>query len=221
MKLLALDTATEQCSVALLHDGGLTERKVQTARGHAELILPMIETVLDEAGVLLRECDALAFGRGPGAFTGVRIAVAVAQGLAFGASLPVIAISNLAAVAQQAVAPQKNVLVCMDARMNEVYWSVFETDQEGCAAPMLIERVSAPGGVDVRDMRIDIALGTGFAAHPDLRQRFAACEILPEALPSAREIAQLAVRELRRGNVLAARDALPVYLRDRVAEVKR
>jgi tRNA threonylcarbamoyladenosine biosynthesis protein TsaB len=221
MKLLALDTATEQCSVALLHDAQMIERKVQTARGHAELILPMIQQVLADARVSLNTLDALAFGRGPGAFTGVRIAVGVVQGLALGAGLPVIPVSNLAAVAQQAAAPGKNILVCMDARMHEVYWAVFGVDPEGLVIPQRAERVSAPSEVQLRDMRVDVAIGTGFAAHPDLQQRFGDIEIRAQALPSSREIAQLALRDLRRGNTLAAHAALPVYLRDRVAEVKR
>ena len=130
MNILALDTATERCSVALLLGERVIERSVETPRGHADLILPMVEAVLKEGAVELRAVDAIAYGRGPGAFTGVRIAVGVAQGLAFGAGVPTIGVSDLAAVAFQAGAPCEDVLVCMDARMNEVYWACFERDAE-------------------------------------------------------------------------------------------
>jgi hypothetical protein len=120
MKILALDTATENCSAALLIDGQLTSREMEFDRGHAEHILPMIDLLLIEAGLRLAEVDAIAFGRGPGGFTGVRLAASIAQGLAFGAGLPVVPVSNLAALAQRAFdlafAPDR-VLVCSDARM--------------------------------------------------------------------------------------------------------
>src|SRR5690606_25113450 len=121
MKILAIDTATERCSVALCVGARWIERAVDTARGHAEIVLPMVEQVLEEAGVRLAELAGIAYGRGPGAFTGVRIAIGVVQGLAYGADLPTVGISNLAAVAQQVAAPGARILVCMDARMSEVY----------------------------------------------------------------------------------------------------
>lgn len=220
MKLLALDTATEQCSVALAADGGVFERRQLTQRGHAELILPMIDEVLAEAGLRLSDLDALAFGRGPGAFTGVRIAVGVVQGLALGADLPVIPISNLAAVAQQEAEPGARVLVCMDARMGEVYWGMFVVDEEGLAVSVSEERVSAPGQVDA-GCNPTCAAGTGFAAYPALAQRFASVRIDAQRLPRAAEIARLAGREWRHGRAVPAERALPVYLRDRVAYAKR
>lgn len=220
MKLLALDTATEQCSVALTADGRVFERRQLTQRGHAELILPMIDEVLIEAGLRLSDLDALAFGRGPGAFTGVRIAVGVVQGLALGADLPVIPISNLAAVAQQEAEPGARVLVCMDARMGEVYWGMFVVDQEGLVVPASEERVSAPEQVNA-GFNPTFAAGTGFAAYPALAQRFASLRIDGQRLPRAAEIARLAGREWRHGRAVAAEQALPVYLRDRVAYAKR
>src|ERR1700752_3189626 len=131
MKLLAIDTATEQCSAAVRVEGRCVARCVPTPRGHTELILPMVEEVLAEAGLTLKQLDAIAFGRGPGAFTGVRIAIGVAQGLAYASDLPLVPISNLAAVAQQNASGDGDILVCMDARMNEVYWGVFRADADG------------------------------------------------------------------------------------------
>jgi tRNA threonylcarbamoyladenosine biosynthesis protein TsaB len=123
MKLLAIDTATETCSVALLIDDRMIERATETQRGHADLVLPMVDAVLAEAGLTLRQLDGPGLRPRPGAFTGVRIAVGVAQGLAYGAQLATVGISDLAAVAQQFAYPAARILVCMDARMNEVYWA--------------------------------------------------------------------------------------------------
>ncbi len=148
MRLLALDTSTEACSVALLLDGELRMRFQLTERSHAELVLPMVESVLDEAGIALTDLDGLAFGRGPGAFTGLRIASGVVQGLALGASLPVAPVSSLASVAEQVLAAAgEPVLVCNDARMGEAYWGVFRREADGTVTA-LIRRggVSAGGG---------------------------------------------------------------------------
>lgn len=150
MKILALDTATESCSVALLIEGHLIAREMEFERGHAEHILPMVDAVLAEGGVALGAVDALAFGRGPGGFTGVRLAASVTQGLAYAAGLPVVPISDLAAVAQRGLDLEPatdRVLVCNDARMQEVYWACFERDGAGLAAVAGVERVSPPGAV--------------------------------------------------------------------------
>ncbi len=217
MKVLAIDTATEQCSAALSIDGRVFERSVLTARSHAELLLPMIEAVLAQAGLRLADLDGLAFGRGPGAFTGVRIAAGVIQGLSLGSGLPVAGVSTLAAVAQQAVGRGHEVLVCMDARMNEVYWGVFRAGEGGLAVPVGEERVSSPGGVDPQGRSIGTGMGTGFRAYPDLTLRFAGLQIDDSALPHAREIAVLGEAALRAGQGCRAHEAQPVYLRDQVA----
>ncbi len=162
MRLLALDTSTEACSAALLIDGATTLRFEITERSHAELILPMVDSLLLEAGLELHDLDGLAFGRGPGGFTGLRIATGVVQGLAFGANLPVAPVSSLAAVAEQVPASEGEVvLVCNDARMGEVYWAAFRSDGSGEVEAVTAESVSPPDRVP-----LDIA-----AAAPCSRKR--------------------------------------------------
>jgi tRNA threonylcarbamoyladenosine biosynthesis protein TsaB len=218
MKLLAIDTATERCSVALLIDERIVERATETPRGHADLVLPMVEAVLAEGGLTLRQLDGLAYGRGPGAFTGVRIAVGVAQGLAYGAQLLTVGISDLAAVAQQFATAGARVLVCMDARMNEVYWGRFEVMPDGLVRPTSPERVDRPEGVDPGDATV--FAGTGFGVYPQLPVREAAVAVHGAARPDARDIARLAAAELLAGRGQPPERAQPVYLRDQVAVVK-
>jgi tRNA threonylcarbamoyladenosine biosynthesis protein TsaB len=218
MKLLAIDTATERCSVALLLDGRIIERSQDTQRGHADLILPMIEEVLADGGVALRSLDGVAYGRGPGAFTGVRIAIGVVQGLAYGIQAPTVGVSDLAALAQQVAEAGEEVLVCMDARMGEVYWARFRRE----AGAMLVQAVSEER-VDRPDAVVGGAAtafaGTGFNAYPQIAP-VGARSVHKLALPRAREIALLAEVELRAGRGLPAAQASPVYLRDQVASVK-
>lgn len=219
MKLLAIDAATERCSAALLVEDAIIERSADVQRGHAELILPMIADLLAEARVSLGELDGLAYGRGPGAFTGVRIAVGVAQGLAYGAGLSTIGVSTLRATAQQIAQAAERVLVCMDARMGEVYWGRFARPAEAAIVePLQEERVSRPE--DVSAVSTDICVGSGFRAYPILPRT-----MLPpgaeEMLPRAREIAVIGAAELRAGRGQPASAAAPVYLRDQVAAVKR
>jgi tRNA threonylcarbamoyladenosine biosynthesis protein TsaB len=178
MKILALDTATEACSAALLVEGRLVAwREAELERGHAEHILPMIDAVLAEGGVALGDVDAVAFGRGPGGFTGVRLAASVTQGLAFAAGRPVVPISDLAAVAQRALDVEPaidRVVVCNDARMQEVYWGCFERDPQGFATLVGAEHVAPPENVELpvdwssaRAAPIG-AIGRGFRAYPQL-----------------------------------------------------
>ena len=219
MKLLAIDTATETCSVALLLDDLVIERATDTQRGHADLVLPMVDAVLAEAGLTLRQLDGLAYGRGPGAFTGVRIAVGVAQGLAYGAELATVGVSDLAAVAQQFATPGARILVCMDARMSEVYWGSFETTGDRLVAPTSAERVDRPEAVEPGDATV--FAGTGFGAYPQLVAGRAAIAVHASARPHARDIARLAAPELLAGRGQPPERAQPVYLRDQVATVKR
>ena len=228
MRILALDTATESCSVALLIDGRLIVRERRLDRGHAEHILPMAGEVLAEGRVPLAALSAIAFGRGPGAFTGVRLAASVTQGLAFGAGLPVVPISDLRALAQRVMeldAGVTRVLVCNDARMHEVYWGCFERlAPEGLAAAAQDEQIGKPAAVTLPASwsgvhRAVHAAGSGFAAYPELRSVLAGHldRVHDGLLPRAAEIVRLAAREVAGGRVLPAEQALPVYLRDDVA----
>jgi tRNA threonylcarbamoyladenosine biosynthesis protein TsaB len=220
MRLLALDTSTEACSAALLIDGAMTVRFEITERSHAELILPMVDSLLLEAGLDLHDLDGLAFGRGPGGFTGLRIATGVVQGLAFGANLPVAPVSSLAAVAEQVPAGKGEVvLVCNDARMGEVYWAAFRSDGSGGVEAVTAESVSPPDRVPLELETLRHAAGNGIARYPELRQRLeeAGLQIHDGLYPRADAIARLGARELAAGRGVAAEMALPVYVRDDVA----
>ena len=224
MKILALDTATGNCSAALLFDGRLTARERLLERGNADCILAMIDEVLAEAGVGLAGLTAIAFGRGPGSFTGVRLAASVTQGLAYGAGIPVVPVSDLAAVAQRALsdAPAaERVLVCNDARMREVYWGCFGRSERDLATAVSDERVSDPARVVLPpDWTPGPGLygaGTGFAAYPQLRSMFSGVLAeIRDLLPRAADIARLAVAEVAAGRLHNPEEALPVYLRDEV-----
>ena len=220
MRLLALDTSTEACSAALLIDGAVALRFEVTERSHAELILPMVDSLLLEAGLELRDLDGLAFGRGPGGFTGLRIATGVIQGLAFGANLPVAAVSSLAAVAEQLPAGKGDVvLVCNDARMGEVYWAAFRSDGSGGVEAVTAESVSAPDRVPLELETLRHAAGNGIARYPELRRRLeeAGLQIHDGIYPRADAVARLGSQELAAGRGVAAEMALPVYVRDDVA----
>jgi len=222
MKLLAIETATEACSAALWIDGALTSRYEVAPREHTRLILPMMDDLLAEAGVRLADLDALAFGRGPGAFTGVRIAAAVIQGAAFGAEIPVVPVSTLAALAQHGLdAGAPRVLAALDARMGEVYWGAFEADAEGLAVAVGPEQVVAPDAVPAPEGQGWCGVGSGWGTYEQiLRERLGACvgEVDPAPYPGAVEVARLAVRDFAAGLAVPAEQALPVYLRDKVAE---
>jgi tRNA threonylcarbamoyladenosine biosynthesis protein TsaB len=220
LRILALDTSTEACSVALLLDGELRLRFQLTERSHAELVLPMVEDLMEEAGIALAELDGLAFGRGPGAFTGLRIACGVVQGLALGAGLPVVPVSSLAAVAAQVpAAPGEGVLICNDARMGEIYWGVYRREADGTMAPLADEAVSPPDGVGAGSPPARHAAGNALPRYPDLAERLRAARLqLHESLyPRADAIARLGAVELAAGRGVPAEQALPVYVRDNVA----
>ena len=225
MKLLALDTATELCSAALWLDGLWRELDEVRPRGHGELVLPMIERLLAEAGLRLQQLDAIAFGRGPGAFTGVRLAVSVAQGLGFSVGLPLIPISNLRAIAAQAMGlPQAptRVLVCQDARMGEVYWGCFE-QSDLLASPLGHESVSAPVEVLLPPSWSGAPVsgaGSGFLAYPTSLVAGAGVlsDVFDRLQPRAREIAALAARD-GLAHAVPPEQAQPVYLRDEVARI--
>jgi len=226
MRVLALDTATEACSVALLTDAGLVGAWKEVGRGHAEQILGMVDAVLSETGTVLGMLDGIAASVGPGAFTGVRIGVSVAQGLAFGADLPVVAVTTLEALGWQAMrGGAEQVMACLDARMGEVYWGCFATDpKRGLAAR------GAPAVGDAQSVNVPLkgpfqGIGRGFAAYPALQ--VLAGLALPagacDALPDAKDMARLGAIRLSLGEGRDPADLVPVYLRDKVAltEVER
>jgi tRNA threonylcarbamoyladenosine biosynthesis protein TsaB len=196
--------------------------------GHSAHILQMVQEVLGEAAIELQGLDCIAFGRGPGGFTGVRLAASVTQGLAFGAGLPVVPVSDLLAVAQQALdlAPTAaSVLVCNDARMQEVYWTCAVRAPAGLARAVGPERVGSPDTVQLASELPGPVQGAGrgFAVWPSLQQRLGTqlAAVHPELLPRAREILTLAVPEWLAGHGLAPEMALPVYLRNDVAKPSR
>ncbi|MGM0769217.1 MAG: tRNA (adenosine(37)-N6)-threonylcarbamoyltransferase complex dimerization subunit type 1 TsaB [Pseudomonadota bacterium] len=223
MKLLALDTSSEGCSAALLIDGSVTERFDLAPRGHTRLLMPMIRELLAEQGLAPADLDALAFARGPGSFTGLRIATGVVQGLAWGLEVPVIPVSSLAAVALSAlesldVGDGDGVAVAFDARMGEVYWACFEV-REGLPQLLGTEQVCAPSAVALPEVA-----GRWVAAGPgwQLREQMApevlsAIALMDETLiPRAGCVARLARLELAAGGGVSATCAQPVYIRDEV-----
>jgi tRNA threonylcarbamoyladenosine biosynthesis protein TsaB len=218
MRVLALDTATEACSVALLTNDGLLGRSAEVGRGHAEQILDMVNAVLAEGGVSLAMLDGIAASIGPGAFTGIRISVAVAQGLCFGANLPVVPVTTLEALALQAMhGGTDHALACLDARMGEVYWGCFATDAArvliGCGAP----RVGPAAQVKLPDAGRYRGIGRGFAAYPELAALPRLELVLAHALPDAREMARIGATRLLAGAGMDPADLRPQYLRDKVA----
>jgi tRNA threonylcarbamoyladenosine biosynthesis protein TsaB len=219
VKLLALDTAGQACSVALLADDEVFERVEATPRRHAAALLPMAEACLAEAGLALGSLDAIAFGRGPGSFTGLRIAASVAQGIAFAARLPVAPVSNLAAGALAAYRLHRwtRVLVAFDARMGELYAGAFELDDEGLPVVRFEEALLAPAALGLPGNGGWHGAGSAFAAWPELAGQLG-LEAVDAALePLARDLLAPAAAAVRQGRTVSAAEALPVYLREQVA----
>jgi tRNA threonylcarbamoyladenosine biosynthesis protein TsaB len=220
VRVLALDAATELCSVALLCNGELTMRCIESGKGTAQQILCMVEELLAEGQLSLSMLDGIAASIGPGAFTGVRISVAVAQGLAFGAGLRVAAVSTLEALALQVLkAPGDRALACLDARMGEVYWGCFAWDFARGLTPSNAPCVGPPDKVSLPSPEAYRGIGRGFSAYPTLAALAGVTIELPEsrALPNAREIARLGALRLAGGEGLDPADLSPLYLRDKVA----
>lgn len=219
MKILAIDTSTESCSAALYCDGDISGRNELAPRRHAELILPMVDQLLAETQITLKNLDALAFGRGPGSFTGVRIAAGVIQGLAFALDLPVVTVSSLAALAQGAMEKSTTLFSAIDARMSEIYWGVFTTGKKNIVSPLGEEQVMKPGLVEIPvDVRC-FGIGSGFNRYPDiLRRKLGAClsGFDGNRYPIAADMIPLALRDYESGLAVSAEHALPVYLRDEV-----
>ena len=225
MKILALDTTQEYCSVALSVDDELIWREEHAPRTHTGLILPQVQTVLAEAGLQLKQLDALAFGRGPGSFTGLRIAAGVVQGLALGAELPVAPVSSLAAMAQGYYRENNaatRICAAFDARIGEVYWGSYTLIQ-GAMQNIGDEAVSSPNDLLLPAEGGWYAIGSGWAAYPQMQQRLGGrlMKVIPETVPLARDIIPLAKKIIRAQQTVSAEQAIPVYLRQKVARTIR
>ncbi len=220
MRILAIDASTEICAVALGDGWDWDERAQLAGHRHSELLLPMVRRLLDEHGTTLAMLNGVAFGAGPGAFTGLRIACGIAQGLALGAGLRVLGVSTLEALAE--TVRQRHgagrVIAALDARAQEVYVAAYRHDGmrwQEAVAPAVI----GPGAAPLPEGGGWIGVGNGFAAYPSLRERclpaLALCD--PTPAPTATAIGTLALPRLAAGEGVAARDAAPIYLRHKVA----
>ncbi|HEX7370781.1 MAG TPA: tRNA (adenosine(37)-N6)-threonylcarbamoyltransferase complex dimerization subunit type 1 TsaB [Rhodanobacteraceae bacterium] len=220
MKLLAIETSTEACSVALLQDDHILDRSELAPRRHAELVLPMAEELLAEAGIARSQLDAIAVGQGPGAFTGVRLAISVAQGLAFALDIPVLPISSLAALAMQAPSNGAAILAAIDARREEIYAGTFRHGANNLVEPLDRERVLAASDLNLPSADAWNVLGTGWGAYANaIHERLPAPPRWTDGTryPQACDVARLAGPQFAAGKGVAPEDALPVYLRDKVA----
>jgi tRNA threonylcarbamoyladenosine biosynthesis protein TsaB len=221
MKLLAVETSTEACSAALFIDGEVAERFELAPKEHTKLILPMIDSLMAEAGLKPQQLDALAFSRGPGSFTGVRIATGVIQGIALGADLPVVPVSTLAALAQDFFSnvDQGLAYVAMDARMDEIFWGGYRCDAKGYAELVGHETVTPAELVEFPEL-MGVGIGSGWGVYSqELLSRLNGLVSRYEAdrLPRACAIAKLGARGFELGLAVAVEQAMPVYLRDKVA----
>ncbi|TAN48045.1 MAG: tRNA (adenosine(37)-N6)-threonylcarbamoyltransferase complex dimerization subunit type 1 TsaB [Betaproteobacteria bacterium] len=217
MILAALETSADWCSVAISIDGEIAALEQRAGQRQAELALPMLGQLLAQAGIAAGRLDAVAFGAGPGSFTGLRIACGLAQGIAFALELPVIGVSTLEALAEESGAAR--VVACIDARMREVYYACLERDG-ALWREVLAARCVAPQSVPVPPGAGWTGCGNGFAAYPQALARTAQ-RVLPEVHASALAVARLAAPRLAAGEGVDAALAVPVYLRDKVALTSR
>jgi len=220
MKLLAIETSTEACSIALWIDGDVRERHELAPRRHAELALAWCDGLLAEAGVAKRALDAIAVGRGPGAFTGVRLAVALAQGMALALDRPVVPVSSLAALALEAPEDEAAILAVIDARMGEVYAACYRRDDAGGLVALDEERVCTPATLVLPEATVWQVVGSGWATYAEVLRGHLTGSLKHadgDRYPQARHVAELAVREYQAGRAVPPEQALPVYLRDKVA----
>jgi tRNA threonylcarbamoyladenosine biosynthesis protein TsaB len=226
IRILAIETATAACSAALSVDGDIIERYALAPRQHATLILPMIESLLLEAGLSVAQLDAIAFGRGPGSFTGVRIAASIVQGIAFAAGRPVVPVSTLAALALggKRETGHNRVLAALDARKDEVYWGSYVHSGDDNPELQGSELVCAPADIPVPAEGDWAGVGGGWESYgPALLQQLGdrVVRILPDLEPRAADVARLSLDAFMRGATVAPEHAIPVYLRNNVADVKR
>ncbi|MCS2159454.1 tRNA (adenosine(37)-N6)-threonylcarbamoyltransferase complex dimerization subunit type 1 TsaB [Scandinavium sp. H11S7] len=223
MRILAIDTATEACSAALWNDGATTAHFELCPREHTQRILPIVQSILTETSTTLTELDALAYGRGPGSFTGVRIGIGIAQGLALGANLPMIGVSTLATMAQGAwrKTGATCVLAAIDARMGEVYWAEYQRDAQGIWHGEATEAVLKPEAVNDRLKQLDgewATVGTGWQAWPDMANDTPVTLVDGDVLlPAAEDMLPLACQLFAEHKTVVVEQAEPVYLRNTVA----
>lgn len=223
MKLLAVETATDACSAALSINGVINERYALASKEHTQLILPMVDDLMKEAGLQPFDLDGLAFGRGPGSFTGVRIATGIIQGLALGLDLQVVPVSTLAAIAQDYFDSHDDcnvAFVAMDARMGEIFWGVYQRDAAGFAQLVGEEVVTPPQLIEFPDL-VGVGLGTGWGVYESfllerLDEQITHYEV--DHLPKARAIAALGNHGFNQQLAVSVERAMPVYLRDKVAK---
>ncbi len=220
MKLLALDTSTEACSVALYQDGAILALDEVCPQQHSKRILPMVQQLLATAGISLQDLDGIVFGRGPGSFTGVRIGVGVCQGLAFGADLPVFGVSTLAAMAQAAhrLHQATEVVAAIDARMAEVYFAQYRLSEAGLMLPFAEEVARKPAELPECLVEANgVAVGTGFVTYAAQFSAWAPLRVCSDVLyPSAQDMLMLAIPAWQAGAFIAAELAEPIYVRDEV-----
>ncbi|GKW02087.1 tRNA (adenosine(37)-N6)-threonylcarbamoyltransferase complex dimerization subunit type 1 TsaB [Pectobacterium carotovorum] len=221
-RILALDTATEACSVALWNEGEIHSLFEICPREHTQRILPMVQQVLADSGLTLKDLDALAFGQGPGSFTGVRIGIGIAQGLALGADLPLLGVSSLATMAQGAfrLTQATHVLAAIDARMGEVYWGCYQRDADGSWQGESEEAVLKPEQVQALTAALSgkwATVGTGWETYPELVNHsslvLAKGDVL---LPQAQDMLPLACQLWLAGKAVSVENAQPRYLRNEV-----
>ena len=219
MKILAIETSTEACSAALGIDNSCIYRHQIAPRKHTELILPMIDSLLNEANIKLNSLDAIAFGRGPGAFTGVRIAISVTQGLAYPYDIPVIPISTLAILAQQFSNKYDCIAASFDARMKEIYWGLYRKNKLNIMEAIKKEKVCLPNNISTPSSGEWFGAGSGWKLYSDeIKSKFK-CKIIDfdyNAYPHAKDIIKIAIPLYLDGKVMSAELVSPVYLRDKV-----
>jgi len=220
--MLAVETSTEACSAALYIDGEVQERFEIAPREHTKLILPMLDSLMAEAELKPQQLDALAFSRGPGSFTGVRISTGIIQGIALGADLPVVPVSTLAAIAQHYLKNSTShcAFTAMDARMGEIFWGVYQKNQQGYAELMGEEAVTLAENI-IFPQQQGVGIGSGWGEYPEqlsncLGDLLQAIEV--DHLPRASAIIDLGVLGFQNNQAVAVEKAMPVYLRDKVAK---
>jgi len=221
IKILAIDTSTDACSAALLSDYKIRDRFVIAPSAHTKFILPMVDELLSEAQLDCSQLDAIAFGCGPGSFTGVRLVASIAQGFAFAANLPVIGISTLRALAQEIFMEFKSsqVLVAQDARMQEIYWGEYRVDSVGIMQPIISDKLIKPHEAEVISREGFVGVGGGFSVYSDLFAKNCNMHIYAKQYVQSKYIVQLAADDFAKGVKVSVDKALPVYLREKVAWV--